>query len=171
MWSSTLSEQGYIHTVWTVCSPSVVLACVCMHTHMHCIYATEYMTVYEEFISIYPSLWGRGFAGFYYWQLLYNTSYPSLCSPKRLWRVYSVWDWWHQTPSAKILQRRLVLDQWLQGWWQLSWTISSTLRVITYNLTGGVILSRLQTLQLMSTNKYWHTMQYSWCTWWRCYGC
>ena len=32
-----------------------------------------------------------------------------LCSPKGLWRVQGVRDWWHQTPSAKILQRRLVV--------------------------------------------------------------
>ena len=38
-----------------------------------------------------------------------------------------------------------ILGQWLQSWWQLSRTITSTLSVITSNLTGGVRLSRLQT--------------------------
>ena len=47
--------------------------------------------------------------------------------------------------SATTLFRCQIMGQWLQSWWELSWTITITLRVITCNLTGGVMLSRLQT--------------------------
>ena len=47
VWSLTLSEQSYVQCEQF--THSLVLACVCMNTHMHCLYTREYMTVCEEF--------------------------------------------------------------------------------------------------------------------------
>ena len=66
-----------------ISSPSVVLACVCMNTHMHCIYAKECMTVYEEvtYFSIWTTLVYLIFSGFVIIMqliLLLDTSYSAL---------------------------------------------------------------------------------------------
>ena len=82
--------------------PGVVLVCVCMHTHMHCLLYEQYMTVYEEFTSNLlaythhfeqEALLGST-PGSYY---LTPPFFHVLCSSKGLWKIVSIitiLNWW-----------------------------------------------------------------------------
>ena len=56
---------------------------------------------------------------------------------------------WNKAPLDEVVCSHepicQILGQWLDSWWQLSWTITSTLRVITCDLTGDVMLSNIGT--------------------------
>ena len=82
--------------------------CVYANTHALLIYE-EYMTVHEEFASNLlacthhfeqEALLGSIPCSY----CIIPPFFHVLCSPKGLWRVHGVRDWWHQTPSANILQ-------------------------------------------------------------------